>query len=120
MKKNDKEKFNITVTPEAAEKITSLMAENGMKGHYLRIFLNSMGCSGNEYGMAFSEEPREGDVSIESNGIHVLVDPFSIMSLNGYMVDYVNTPDGPDFRICNPNDVGGPVCNSCDHHCQNN
>jgi iron-sulfur cluster assembly accessory protein len=120
MKKNDKEKFNLTVTPEAVEKIISLMAENGLKDHYLRIFLNSLGCSGNEYGMAFTEEPREGDISIESNGICVLVDSFSILSVNGTIVDYVDTPDGPDFRICNPDDVGGSACSSCDHHCQQN
>lgn len=95
----------VTVTTRAVDKILNLMAEKAMDGHYLRVFVDGMRCSGFKYGLAFSEEPRDDDKVIDANGIRVLVDNFSLVFLNGVIVDFVDTPQGPNFRIENPNEI---------------
>lgn len=112
------EESTIIITSKAVDKILSLMAERGVGDHYLRVFVDSLGCSGSQYGMAFSKEPRKGDVVVESNEIRVLVDPLSLMCLDGATVDYVDTPEGPNFRIDNPNEISGSACGSCGHDCK--
>ena len=110
---NVKEQPKITVTAQAVETVLNLMTERDLDSHYLRLFVEGIGCSGFQYGLAFSEEPRDGDTVLSSNGIRVLVDPTSLILLDGATVDYVDTPDGADFRIDNPNEMPGSACNSC-------
>ena len=107
----------VTITASAVENVLNLMSKQGLEGYYLRLFVEGVGCSGYQCGMAFSEEPREGDVVINSNGMRVLVDPYSLVCLNGAIVDYVDTHEGADFRIDNPNAAPGSACNSCGKSC---
>ena len=106
------------VTAEAAERILSLMSERDMEDYYLRVFVDGLGCSGSQYGMAFSEKPLGDDTVVESNGVRVLLDPFSLMCLEGAKVDFVDLPEGPDFKIDNPNEVAGnSACSACSQSC---
>jgi iron-sulfur cluster assembly protein len=107
------EQPTITITAQAVENILNLMAQKGLDSHYLRLFVEGIGCSGFQYGLAFSKEPRDGDVVVNSNGMRVLVDDYSLICLNGATVDYVETPEGADFVIDNPNETPGSACKSC-------
>jgi iron-sulfur cluster assembly accessory protein len=117
MTSNANKQQTITVTAKAAETVLNLMAERELDGHYLRVFVAGFGCSGLEYGLAFSKEPRDGDTAFDSNGIRVLVDPTSLILLDGATVDYVDTPEGADFRIDNPNVTPISACDSCSGSC---
>ena len=64
----------ITITPKAAEKIKEFMAEETEKPQYLRVYVQGGGCSGLSYGMGFEKEAEEDDLTIEENGVKVLVD----------------------------------------------
>ncbi len=115
---NIKVRPTITVTAKAVENILNLMTERELDGHYLRLFVEGIGCSGPQFGLAFSKEPLYDDIVFDSNGIRTLVDPFSLVYLDGATVDYIDTPDGGDFVIDNPNLAPNSACNSCSKSCE--
>ncbi len=48
--------------------------------------------------------PRgENDVTVESGGIAIALDPLSARRANGSTIDVVDPPQGPGFRVENPN-----------------
>ena len=71
-------------------------------GGRLRLFVESGGCSGLQYGMKF-DEPAEGDASFESEGVSIVVDPKSLEHLKGTTVDFDDGLHGKGFEIRNPN-----------------
>jgi len=50
-----------------------------------------------------------GDVTVESSGIAIALDPVSAGRANGSIIDVVDTSQGPGFRIDNPNAPAGQV-----------
>lgn len=46
---------------------------------------------------------KPGDLTVESNGVAVLIDAASAKRANGLNIDYVDGPQGSGFRIENPN-----------------
>ena len=76
----------ITITPKAAEKIKEFMAEETEKPQYLRVYVQGGGCSGLSYGMGFEKEAEEDDLTIEENGVKVLVDSMSQDHLQGCLL----------------------------------
>lgn len=68
----------------------------------LRVFVESGGCSGFQYGMSFDEK-KEGDTELESEGVAILMDPTSLAYLNGSAVDFDDGLHGKGFEIKNPN-----------------
>lgn len=100
----------ITVTPEASQKIQSLIDERQEPTYGLRLFVSGGGCSGMQYGMAFETEPREQDEVFESEGVKLVVDPNSLQYLVGSRVDFVNNLMGGGFAIENPNAVSSCGC----------
>ena len=49
------------------------------------------------------------EISVESGGIAIALDPLSAGRANGSVIDVVDTPEGPGFRIDNPNAPAGQV-----------
>ncbi len=68
----------------------------------LRIFVESGGCSGFQYGMSFDERKAD-DAVIESEGVAMLLDPASLAYLSGSRVDFDDGLHGKGFEITNPN-----------------
>jgi iron-sulfur cluster assembly protein len=100
----------VTLTPLAAGKIKSILAERNLPTHGLRVFVSGGGCSGMQYGMALEGNPREYDTTIELDGVKVYIDPTSMMYLNGATIDYIDNLMGGGFRIDNPNAVSTCGC----------
>lgn len=93
----------IGLTESAAEQIKSLLSnEPDNAGKNLRLFIESGGCSGMQYGMVFDEK-RDQDVVVDLHGVSVLVDTVSANYLRGSVVDYVDSLTGGGFKISNPN-----------------
>src|SRR5258706_15090377 len=92
----------VTVTESAAIQIKEIWASDPEKrGKPLRIFVESGGCSGMQYGMDFDEE-RDGDFAGQFHGVGVLVDGVSAEYLRGAVIDYVDALTGGGFKINNP------------------
>ena len=92
----------VSLTESAAVQVKHLIAtdpENA--GKTLRVFVESGGCSGMQYGMVF-DEPRPDDSAAQFFGVNLLVDPFSADYLRGTVVDYVDALTGGGFKILNP------------------
>ena len=102
----------ITLTPTAADKLQTIMVEKGIQSHALRVFVSGGGCSGLSYGMTFADGPDIGDQEFDMNGVRVVVDPGSIMYLDGAEIDYIDSLMGGGFRIENPNAVQSCACGS--------
>jgi len=101
----------LTVTPSAVQMISSLLEQRNIPGYALRVFVSGGGCSGLQYGMAFEQAPRDFDAVVEpGNGVRLLVDPTSMMYLEGATIDYVDSLMGGGFRIENPNAVSTCGC----------
>ena len=97
----------LTLTSSAATRLKSLMAEKNLEGYGLRVFLASggCGCSGAQYGMAFTQELMSTDTAVEVNGVRLIVDQDSRPHLMGAGIDFVDNPSGGSFRIDNPNEL---------------
>lgn len=100
----------ITVTPAAVQVIQNLLEQREIPNHVLRVFVSGGGCSGLQYGMAFEAEPREFDTVVNASSVRLVVDPTSLMYLQGATIDFIDSLMGGGFRIDNPNAVSSCGC----------
>lgn len=68
----------------------------------LRVSVETGGCSGFEYAMAF-DQPKPDDEVVESQGVKLVIDPASAVYLAGCSVDFDDGLHGKGFEIINPN-----------------
>ena len=100
----------LTVTPAAVNVISSLLEERNIPNHALRVFVTGGGCSGMQYGMSFEEAGGDHDKVVEVDGVRLLIDPTSLVYLQGATIDFVDSLIGGGFRIDNPNAVSSCGC----------
>jgi iron-sulfur cluster assembly accessory protein len=100
----------LSVTPAAVDVIRNLLVQREIPNHSLRVFVSGGGCSGMQYGMAFEESPRDFDKVIAMDGVSLVIDPTSLMYLQGATIDYVDSLMSGGFRIDNPNAVSTCGC----------
>jgi len=92
----------VNVTDSAAAQIkTMLTQEKDGASKGLRVYVEAGGCSGMQYGMVFDER-RPDDLSVEFQGVPVLVDAFSAEYLRGSVIDFSDALTGGGFKITNP------------------
>ncbi len=99
-------------TDNAANKVLSLIEEEGNPGLKLRVFVSGGGCSGFQYGFTFDEVQNEDDTVMEKNGVSLLIDPMSYQYLIGAEIDYQENLEGSQFVITNPNATTTCGCGS--------
>jgi iron-sulfur cluster assembly accessory protein len=92
----------ITLTPRAAAQVRTMQNELNAPAKRLRVFVESGGCSGFQYGMSF-DEPKPDDTQFETEGVAVVMDAASLAYLNGSHVDFDDGLQGKGFEIKNPN-----------------
>ena len=78
----------------------------------LRVYITGGGCSGFQYGFTFDEKVNDDDLTIEKNGVALVVDPMSLQYLIGGTIDYVEGLQGSRFVVDNPNAVTTCGCGS--------
>tara|TARA_B100002019_G_C21101177_1_gene513643 strand:+ start:29 stop:343 length:315 start_codon:yes stop_codon:yes gene_type:complete len=91
----------ISLTKEAAQKITSMSSEAG-GDKLLRIFIEPGGCSGFEYGMSM-DVPKDSDRLGESQGVKFAIDGDSVEYLSGTEIHFDDGLTGKGFELRNPN-----------------
>jgi iron-sulfur cluster assembly protein len=93
----------VSLTESAAAKIKDLMTEEPEgEAAVLRIAVQGGGCSGFQYALGFDRGAQEGDHELASQGVPVVVDPFSAPYLSGTQIDWVEGLQA-GFAINNPN-----------------
>ncbi len=91
----------IHLTEDAVRRIRSLQAQSENAGKLLRVYVEECGCSGMQYGMVF-DQPRDGDLTAHTDGVCVLLDPFSAGYLRDAVLDFSAALTGGGFKIANP------------------
>jgi iron-sulfur cluster assembly protein len=92
----------ITVTENAANRVTNFLASRG-KGVGVRLGVRTSGCSGMAYVIEFADEVSGDDVVFEDRGVKVIVDPKSLVYLDGTQLDYGKEGLNEGFKFNNPN-----------------
>ncbi len=77
----------------------------------LRVSVLPGGCSRFEYGLEVDEDQAaEDDLVVESQGVRMLMDPFSAQYLAGIVIGYHSSFKGSGFTFENPNATGSCGC----------
>lgn len=102
----------VSFSDAAAKKVKSLIAEEKNPNLKLRIYISGGGCSGFQYGFSFDENVGDGDVTVENDGVALVIDPMSYQYLVGAEVDYTEGLEGAQFVVRNPNATTTCGCGS--------
>jgi iron-sulfur cluster assembly protein len=92
----------ITLTEAAAKHVSRYLERRG-KGIGLRLGVKTTGCSGLAYKLEYADESLVEDVSFDSHGVKVLVDPRSLVYIDGTELDFVREGLNEGFKFNNPN-----------------
>jgi iron-sulfur cluster assembly protein len=92
----------VTLTTVAAARVQKFLDSRG-KGIGLRLGVKTSGCSGMAYTLEFVDEAAPEDMIFESNGVKVLVDPTSLVYMDGTELDYAKEGLNEGFKFNNPN-----------------
>ncbi|HLC48748.1 MAG TPA: iron-sulfur cluster assembly accessory protein [Candidatus Norongarragalinales archaeon] len=94
----------VSLSKSAAKALKKLMKAEGKKSAALRISLEAGGCAGFGYEMEFVEKAQEeGDETVESQGITIIVDSAHRDQLVGTLIDYKESLRETGFVMKNPN-----------------
>ncbi|HRI14639.1 MAG TPA: iron-sulfur cluster insertion protein ErpA [Verrucomicrobiota bacterium] len=104
----------VVLTPSATRHVSGMLEDKENSGKHLRVFVEAGGCSGLQYGMVFDEK-RDDDLSVEFDGVGVVVDPFSANYLRGSVIDFSDELTGGGFKINNPNAQSSCGCGKSFH-----
>jgi len=92
----------LTLTEKAAKHVQKSLT-NRNKGIGLRLGVKTTGCSGMAYTMEFADKLEDNDQVFESQGIQIIVDPKSLIYLDGTELDYAREGLNEGFQFNNPN-----------------
>jgi len=102
-KQNDLKNAQIYVTKKAVKRLQAVMVSEGKDDYYLRMSVDSGGCSGMNYKMDFDKNKENFDKIFESNGLKVICDLKSWLYLKDITIDYSDDMLNGGFKIENPN-----------------
>ena len=94
--------MGITLTEVAADRVKAFLDNRGM-GAGLRFGVKTTGCSGMAYVLEFVDDIEDTDEVFESNGVNIIVDPKSLIYIDGTELDYGKEGLNEGFKFKNPN-----------------
>jgi iron-sulfur cluster insertion protein len=92
----------IVLAESAARRLAALSETEG-RPVILRVAVDGGGCSGFQYRLELVETGEADDLSIETQGQTVVIDPVSVPFLKGSEIAFVDDLSGAQFVINNPN-----------------
>jgi len=107
---------SVSVSPQAVDAIARQLKKRGTVDASLRLGIRGGGCSGFTYVIEFEDDaPHARDRVIEyhaSDGtpVRVVVDPKSLLYLNGTVLEWEQTLMRQGFKFANPNEKSGCGC----------
>jgi iron-sulfur cluster assembly protein len=99
----------VNMTDAAAQHIRRSLDGRG-KGEGIRLGVRTTGCSGLAYVLEFVDEVAAEDQVFESHGVKVIVDPKSLVYIDGTELDFVREGLNEGFKFNNPNVRGECGC----------
>jgi iron-sulfur cluster assembly protein len=107
---------SITIAPPAVEAIARQMKKRGTLAASLRLGIRGGGCSGFSYVIEFHDGPPHArdrvfdHVASDGTKVRVVVDPKSLVYLNGTVLEWEQTLMHQGFKFANPNEKSGCGC----------
>ena len=92
----------VTLTSAAADHVSAFLAKRG-KGMGLRLGVRTTGCSGLAYMLEYADDTRPEDITFQSHGVTVVIDPKSLPYIDGTELDYTKEGLNEGFKFNNPN-----------------
>ena len=86
------------------------LREKGQPEGALRLKVIGGGCSGLQYVMDLVDGPKERDILVPTQNVHLVVDPKSALFVSGSVLDYSDDLQKGGFRVTNPNAVAHCSC----------
>ena len=101
----------ITVTEKAKNRIVDILkSENYDTSYFVRVAVESGGCSGLTYNLSFDYQEQENDQVFEDKGIKLVLNIKSFLYLSGTELDYSDGLTGKGFVFNNPNASRSCAC----------
>ncbi len=100
----------VVLTDVAADKVRSLLSQEGRDDLRLRVGVQPGGCSGLIYQLYFDERTLDGDAIADFDGVEVVVDRMSAPYLDGATIDFADSIEKQGFTIDNPNAGSSCAC----------
>jgi iron-sulfur cluster assembly protein len=107
---------SLTVSPPAVDAIARQMRKRGTLDASLRVGIRGGGCSGFSYVIEFHDGPPHARdrtldlVATDGTRVRVVVDPKSLLYLNGSVLEWEQTLVRQGFKFTNPNEKAGCGC----------
>lgn len=101
--------MSITLTKNAAQHVLRKIDERG-SGLGIRVGVKTTGCSGMAYVLEYVDEIDTNDNIFINHGVKVIVDPKSLVYIDGTEMDFVKEGLNEGFEFKNPNTSGECGC----------
>ncbi len=95
--------MSISLTESAANRVKTFLEKRG-KGVGVRLGVKTTGCSGMAYTIEFADEIEDTDEVFEENGVKILINPKSLVYLDGTELDFAKEGLNEGFKFNNPNE----------------
>lgn len=104
----------VILSESAAREINNIVKQQELDADKirLRVGVKGGGCSGFSYLLDLTESQKETDELFEQHGIKIIVDPKSLLYLNGTTIDFKDEIMGRGFVFGNPNATSTCGCGS--------
>ena len=99
------------LTQAAAARVSAIASKQG-KPAILRLAVDGGGCSGFQYRFELADGADGEDLTSETDGVTLVIDPVSLDLVAGSTVDFVESLGGAAFRVENPQAAAGCGCGS--------
>ena len=93
----------IQISDSAKNRLLHLLKEDGKNESYVRVGVESGGCSGLSYKLDFDNSKNDDDELIENNGITLIINKKSVLYLAGTILEFSDGLNGKGFVFNNPN-----------------
>ncbi len=104
----------ITMTESAQAHVRRHLSSRG-KGFGIRVGVKTTGCSGLSYVLEFVDHPEAEDSVFEQGGVNLIVDPKSLVYLDGTELDFAKEGLNEGFKFNNPNAKNACGCGESFH-----
>lgn len=98
------------LTEAAAARVAAIATRQGGVPAILRLSVEGGGCAGFQYRFGLETQIAPEDLTTETGGVKLVVDPVSLDLLEGSEVDFVESLGGASFQVRNPNAASGCGC----------
>ena len=93
----------INISDPARDRLLDLLSKDDKGADYVRVGVESGGCSGLSYNLDFESTKNDDDELIDNNGIKLLINKNSILYLAGTTLEFSDGLNGKGFVFNNPN-----------------